>query len=134
MDYLHTPIGLSVQYRPQTYNFKDYMDVWFNFLYVRPKSHTWFVKYSEQAQKSVIPRWFYDWWKIFGGTEQTMPRSFQAEASSEQIFVSELHFVMCTLRTLNAICQTLNKVSDYLYPLFSTLDDNSNATNCSSSC
>lgn len=76
MDHLHTPIGLSVQYRPQTYNFKDYVDAWYNFLFLRPKTHTWFVKYSEQAQKSVIPRWFYDWWNTFGGTEQTMPRSF----------------------------------------------------------
>lgn len=76
MDHLHTPIALSVQYRPQTYNFRDYVDAWFNFLYLRPKTHTWFVKYSEQAQKSILPRWFYDWWKIFGGTEQTMPRSF----------------------------------------------------------
>jgi len=76
MDHLHTPIVLSVQFRPQTYNFKDYMDAWYNFMYLRPGSHTWFVKYSEQAAKSVIPRWFYDWWKTFGGTEQSMPRSF----------------------------------------------------------
>ena len=45
VDHLQTPISLSKRFNPQTYNWYDYKQTWENFLYVRPTTHTWFVKY-----------------------------------------------------------------------------------------
>ncbi|KAK4716306.1 hypothetical protein R3W88_014644 [Solanum pinnatisectum] len=70
VDHLHTPVNLSREHRPQTYNWYDYKNAWFNFLYLRPTTHTWFVKYSPKFSKSVIPRWFYEWWNCFGGNQK----------------------------------------------------------------
>ena len=83
-DHLHTPMLLSKQHRPQVYNYYNYEQAWYNFMYVRPRTHTWFVKYSEQFSRSIIPRWFYDWWKRFGGNEFTMPKNFRKNYESFQ--------------------------------------------------
>lgn len=56
-DHPHTPITLSMVHRPQTYNWFDYKDTWFNFIYLR-SGHTWFVKYCPEMVQSVIPIWF----------------------------------------------------------------------------
>ncbi|XP_060203104.1 uncharacterized protein LOC132631536 isoform X2 [Lycium barbarum] len=85
VDHLHIPMILSEEHRPQVYNYYNYEQAWYNFLYVRPNTHTWFVKYSEQFARSIIPRWFYDWWKRFGGNELTMPRSFKKHYEAFQI-------------------------------------------------
>lgn len=76
VDHLHIPINLSTEHRPQTYNWHDYKNAWFNFLYLRPTTHTWFVKYSPELAKSVIPRWFYECWNCFGGNQHVLPKSF----------------------------------------------------------
>ncbi|KAG5576687.1 hypothetical protein H5410_056821 [Solanum commersonii] len=53
------PIPLSTSYRPQTYNWYDYKAAWYNFMYLRPNTHTWSTKYLEDMKSAVIPRWFY---------------------------------------------------------------------------
>lgn len=54
VDYLHTPI--------HSYNLYAYKAVWYNFIYIRPNTHTWFIKYPEEMKDIAIPRWFYEWW------------------------------------------------------------------------
>lgn len=74
-DHLHTPISLSMEHKPQIYNWFDYKAVWYNFTYLRPR-HTWFVKYSDEIHKTVIPRWFYEWWNHYGGNKQILSKQF----------------------------------------------------------
>lgn len=76
-DHLLTPVNLSKRFNPQTFNWFDYRNAWMNFLFVRPITHTWFVKYCPEASTSVIPRWFYEWWSYFGGNKQVMPKRFE---------------------------------------------------------
>lgn len=76
-DHLLTPINLSKRFNPQTFNWFDYKNAWMNFLFVRPNTHSWFIKYCIEASTSVIPRWFYEWWSYFGGNEQVMPKRFR---------------------------------------------------------
>ncbi|XP_027769923.1 uncharacterized protein LOC114075951 isoform X2 [Solanum pennellii] len=71
-DHLLTPINLSKRFNPQTFNWFDYRNAWMNFLFVRPITHSWFVKYCTEASTSVIPRWFYEWWSYFGGNKQNL--------------------------------------------------------------
>lgn len=85
VDHLHTPINLSREHRPQTYNWHDYKAAWFNFLFLRPTTHTWFVKYSLEISKSIIPRWFYEWWNYFGGNKTVLPKSFLDKFDQFQI-------------------------------------------------
>ncbi|KAG5631075.1 hypothetical protein H5410_002792 [Solanum commersonii] len=44
-NHLHTPIALTMNYKPQIYNWYDYKAAWMNFIYLRPR-HTWLIKYS----------------------------------------------------------------------------------------
>lgn len=52
---------------------------------LRPPIHTWFVKYSLELAKSVIPRWFYEWWNYFGGNQNILPENFSKKFSQFQI-------------------------------------------------
>ena len=54
-------------------------------MYVRPTTHTWFVKYCPEVAVSTIPRWFYEWWSWFGGNKQVMPRRFAEKYTQFQI-------------------------------------------------
>ena len=54
--HLQTPFNFSYRFNPQTYNWYDYKEAWVNFLYVRPTTHTWFVKYCPEVAASSIPR------------------------------------------------------------------------------
>ncbi|KAH0654225.1 hypothetical protein KY289_031903 [Solanum tuberosum] len=54
-DHLHTLIALTMAHKPQTYNWYDYKAAWMDFLYLRLR-HTWFVKYSPNIIKAIIPR------------------------------------------------------------------------------
>lgn len=67
------------------YNWYEYKNAWTNFLYVRPTTNTWFVKYCPEVATSIIPRWFYEWWSYFGGTEQVMPKQFANKYPQFQI-------------------------------------------------
>ena len=56
VNHLPTLINLSKRFNPQTYNWYDYKNAWINFLYVRPTTHTWFMKYCLEVVASTIPR------------------------------------------------------------------------------
>uniref|UniRef100_M1DZ48 Uncharacterized protein n=1 Tax=Solanum tuberosum TaxID=4113 RepID=M1DZ48_SOLTU len=97
-DHLHTPIALTMTHRPQTYNWYDYKAAWMNFLYLRPR-HTWFVKYSSNITKTTIPRWFYEWWNLFGGVEKILPQQFlnrfEEFQTKEEITTLPDHIKLC---------------------------------------
>ncbi|KAH0740523.1 hypothetical protein KY290_033566 [Solanum tuberosum] len=97
-DHLHTPIALTMAHKPQTYNWYDYKAAWMNFIYLRPR-HTWFVKYSPNMVKTPIPRWFYEWWNLFGGIEKTLPQQFlnrfEDFQTKEEITTLPAHIKLC---------------------------------------
>jgi len=97
-DHLHTPIALTMAHKPQTYNWYDYKAAWMNFIYLRPR-HTWFVKYSSSITKTTIPRWFYEWWNLFGGIEKILPQQFLNKFEEfqikEQITTLPEHIKLC---------------------------------------
>ena len=47
----------SENFVPQTFDYIDYKNVWYNTFYVRPSSHSWFLNWDENLQKS-FPDWF----------------------------------------------------------------------------
>ena len=85
-DHLQTPVNLSKIFNPQSFNWFDYKNAWLNFLFVRPTTHTWFVKYCPEVTTSVIPRWFCEWWSYFRGNKLVMPRQFEERYSQFQIY------------------------------------------------
>ena len=46
---------------PQTFDYTDYKNTWFNTFFVRPSSHSWFFNWGEKSQKH-FPNWFQEWW------------------------------------------------------------------------
>jgi len=54
VDHLHTTILLSKAHRSQTYNWYDYKAAWYNFIFVKPNIHSWFIKYLEECSNSPI--------------------------------------------------------------------------------
>lgn len=85
VDHLKTPANFSKRFNPQTYNWYDYKNTWVNFLYVRPTTHTWFVKCFSKVVASTILRWFYKRWSCFGGNKQFMPKQFADKYTQFQI-------------------------------------------------
>ncbi|KAH0743047.1 hypothetical protein KY290_031040 [Solanum tuberosum] len=89
---------MALNKEPQTYNWYDYKAAWMNFLYLRPR-HTWFVKYSSNITKATIPRWFYEWWNLFGGIEKILPQQFlnryEEFQTKEEITTLPEHIKLC---------------------------------------
>ncbi|KAH0730053.1 hypothetical protein KY289_001241 [Solanum tuberosum] len=80
------------------YNWYDYKAAWMNFLYLRQR-HTWFVKYSPSIIKAPNPRWFYEWWNLFGGIEKILPQQFlnrfEDFQAKEEITTLSVHIKFC---------------------------------------
>ena len=51
---LHAAIQLSKVHPP----WYDYKSAWYNFIFVRPNTHTWFIKYSKELKNTIIPNDF----------------------------------------------------------------------------
>ena len=50
---------------PQTFDYFDYKNAWFNTFFLKPSSHSWFFNWGEQTQTS-FPNWFQEWWFFLG--------------------------------------------------------------------
>ena len=50
----------SQNFIPQTFDYIDFKEAWFNTFYVRPSSHSWFFNWGEKTQTS-FPNWFQEW-------------------------------------------------------------------------
>ena len=57
----------SQNFDPQTFDFYDYKNAWYNTLCIRPSSHSWFFNWGENLQKS-FSNWFQEWWLFMGAT------------------------------------------------------------------
>ncbi|KAG5631283.1 hypothetical protein H5410_003000 [Solanum commersonii] len=73
VDHLHTPTHLSKAHRPQTYNWYDYKAAWYNFIFVRPNTYTWFIKYSEEVKN------------VFEGNKQVLSTQHQTQFEKFQV-------------------------------------------------
>ena len=47
----------SKNFVPQTFDYTNYKNAWFNTFFVRPSSHSWFFNWGEKSQK-IFPNWF----------------------------------------------------------------------------
>ncbi|KAL2471592.1 Uncharacterized protein Adt_39728 [Abeliophyllum distichum] len=47
------------------------MKAWYNVLYFRPSSHSWFILFDQNCP-DVFPKWFQSWWLYFGATEDIL--------------------------------------------------------------
>ena len=55
----------SQNFVPQTFDYFDYNNEWFNTFFVKPSSHSWFFNWGEQSQTS-FPNWFQKCWLFLG--------------------------------------------------------------------
>ena len=46
----------SQMFDPQTFDFYDYKNVWYNTFCIRPNSHSWFFKWGENLQKKNLSK------------------------------------------------------------------------------
>ncbi|KAL2543166.1 Retrotransposable element Tf2 [Abeliophyllum distichum] len=53
------------------FSYQDYMKAWYNVLYFRPSSHSWFILFDQNCP-DVFPKWFQSWWLYFGATEDIL--------------------------------------------------------------
>ena len=82
----------SQNFDPQTFDFYDYKNAWYNTFCIRPSSHSWFFNWGENLQKS-FPNWFQEWWLFMGVTPNIfcpeISKSFEYfKANSESFFPS----------------------------------------------
>ena len=54
----------SQSFVPQTFDYLDYKNTWFNTSVVKPSSHSWFFNWGEKSQIN-FPNWFQEWWLFF---------------------------------------------------------------------
>ena len=54
----------SQNFVPQTFDYVDYKNAWFNTFFVRPSSHSLFFNWGEKSQKN-FPNWFQELWLFF---------------------------------------------------------------------
>ena len=47
----------SQNFVPQTFDYLDYKNAWFNKFFVKPSSHSWFFNWGEKSQMN-FPNWF----------------------------------------------------------------------------
>ena len=50
----------SQNFVPQTFDYVDYKNAWFNTFFVKPSSHSWFFNWGERFQIH-LPNWFQEW-------------------------------------------------------------------------
>lgn len=54
-------------------------------MYLRPNTHTLFVKYSEDRKSATIPLWFYEWWSQFGVNKHVLSPQFLIQFEKLQV-------------------------------------------------
>lgn len=68
---LYTPQAFSRQFKPSSYNYWDYQKDWFNLMFLRPYTHSWFIWFKKVQIK--FPNWFLEWFYQFGPTISFQP-------------------------------------------------------------
>ena len=63
----------SENFRPKSYDYYDYMDVWYFTFYFRPFDHSWFFHWGDEIKnQNDFPNWFQEWWLFFGATQDIL--------------------------------------------------------------
>ena len=63
----------SENFRPKSYDYYDYMDVWYFTFYFRPFDHSWFFHWGDEIKnENDFPNWFQEWWLFFGATHDIL--------------------------------------------------------------
>lgn len=65
-------------------NWYNYKVAWYNFIFIRTNTHTWFIKYSKEM-KNINSRWFYEWWTQFGGNKRVLSTQYQTHYEKFQV-------------------------------------------------
>ena len=58
----------SENFVPQTFDYTNYKNSWYNTFFVRPSSHSWYFNWGEKLQKA-FPNWFQEWWLFLDATQ-----------------------------------------------------------------
>nr|KYP43964.1 polyprotein [Cajanus cajan] len=69
---LYKTNNFSRTFEPQQYSYYDYMDAWTNFLYLQPKTHSWFI-WFRRGISLKFPKWFLEWFVKFGPIREIFP-------------------------------------------------------------
>ena len=93
----------SQNFVPQTFDYADYKNAWFNTFFIRPSSYSWFFNWGENFQTN-FPNRFQEWWLFFGATQNIccpkIRKSFDYfKVNSENFFPFEI--VIHSLSILN---------------------------------
>lgn len=75
-------------FTPSGYNYFDYMDAWYYFLYLRPFQHSWFVWFKKGISLR-FPQWFKLWFHQVGLDFSIFPEEVQPLFKH---FVQKTHF------------------------------------------
>ena len=69
-----TQIQFKIPFKPAISTYHDYIKVWCYIFYFKPFSHSWFIQLHPTITHD-FSRWFYIWWKDFGGNSEIMCNS-----------------------------------------------------------
>ena len=52
-------------FHPMSYNYIDYLNVWYNMFHLQSYQHSWFIQFSRGCNAQFLV-WFKKWWTFFG--------------------------------------------------------------------
>ncbi|TYK23161.1 Retrotransposable element Tf2 [Cucumis melo var. makuwa] len=89
---MYVPWKFSKPFNPQSYTYRDYMEVWYKLFWHELHNHSWFITFCKKSYKTNFPNWFKKWWSYFGLTTEIflveVQRAYQHFSSS--IYTSAL--------------------------------------------
>ena len=65
--------GFLKNFVPQTFDYSNYKEAWYNTFFVKPSSHSKFFNWGENFQNN-FPNWFQEWWFFMGASPCETPR------------------------------------------------------------
>ncbi|RDX80910.1 Enzymatic polyprotein, partial [Mucuna pruriens] len=65
--------SFSRSFNPTGYTYYDYIDAWYNTLYINPEKHSWFVWFKKGIPLK-FPKWFIKWFYHFGPLPEIFPQ------------------------------------------------------------
>ena len=91
------PRKFSQNFSPQSYNYYDYQNAWYNAFYFQNDrfQHSWFFYFDKHLEIQNLPAWFHHWWFQFGPEpsilsskrlDEKAKESFERVYSIEQVY------------------------------------------------
>lgn len=85
----YTNKTLSNHSTMSSYNYYDYQDAWFNFLYLRSYTHSWFIFFDKNFDNHY-PSWFVNWFKFMGNIPDTLHHMFMVVLPNSKRCLSKI--------------------------------------------